>query len=148
MTFLEPIIAGVVSAGLTIVAVRANKSKAAKYIEKYGHLTAKAYDIIDPILDRNLKNWKGSQVDKAFEVVVEAISDGELTPNEIKQVAVKLAANWLPAAAADKMRYYETLGEQSENLPEVKAALAVAEHIRGGISKHDALSAVRKLVKS
>lgn len=147
MTFLEPIIAGVVGAGLTVLAVKVIKSRPALFLTKYGTLIRKSYDIIDPILDRNLQHWQGSQIDKAFEIVVEAVGDGTLTPKEVKQVAAKLAANWLPAVAADKVRYYQSLGEQSENLPEVKAALAVAEHIHGGISKQSALSAVRNLIK-
>lgn len=147
MTLLEPIIAGVVGASLTVLAVKLIKTKPAKFLAQHGVLIRKAYDIIDPILDRNLQHWQGSQVDKAFEIVVEAVGDGTLTPKEIKQVAAKLAANWLPAVAADKVRYYESLGSKSEELPEVKAAFAIAEHIRGGISKHDALFTVRNLVK-
>lgn len=147
MTFLEPIIAGIIGAGLTVIAVKVNKTKPAKFLAKYGPLIQKSYDIIDPVLDRSLQHWQGSQVDKAFEIVVEAISDGTLTPAETKQVAAKLAANWLPAAAADKVRYYESLSEKSESLPEVKAAFAVIDHVEGVVSKGEALSTIRNLIK-
>ena len=33
---------------------------------KYGPLVQKADDIIDLVLDKNLSNWDGSKVDKAF----------------------------------------------------------------------------------
>ena len=147
MTLIEPIIAGVIGAGLTVLAIKVNKTKPAKFLAKYGSLIEKSYDIIDPLLDRSLQHWKGSQIDKAFEIVVEAIGDGTLTPSETKKIAAKLAANWLPAVAADKVRYYETLSEQSEDLPQVRAALAVIDHVQGDISKGQALTTIRNLVK-
>ena len=57
MTFLEPIIAAVIGAGVTALTVRFNKTKAASTLLKYGPLVQKAYNIIDPVLDKNMKNW-------------------------------------------------------------------------------------------
>ncbi len=110
MIFLEPVIAALLGAGVTALAVFFRKNIAAQAVLKYGPLIKKAYDIIDPILDKNLHNWNGGQVDEAFELAVKAASDGELTEDEIKKIAVQMADAWLPAAAADKVRLLEASG--------------------------------------
>ena len=110
MIFLEPVIAALLGAGVTALAVFFRKNIAAQAVLKYGPLIKKAYDIIDPILDKNLHNWNGGQVDEAFELAVKAASDGELSEDEIKKIAVQMADAWLPAAAADKVRLLEASG--------------------------------------
>ena len=110
MIFLEPVIAALLGAGVTALAVFFKKNIAAQMVLKYGSLVKKAYDIIDPILDKNLTNWNGGQIDEAFELAVKSASDGELTEDEIKKIAVYMADAWLPAAAADKVRLLEATG--------------------------------------
>ena len=110
MIFLEPVIAALLGAGVTALAVFFKKNIAAQMVLKYGSLVKKAYDIIDPILDKNLTNWNGGQVDQAFELAIKSASDGELTEDEIKKIAVHMADSWLPAAAADKVRILEAKG--------------------------------------
>lgn len=144
MTFLEPIIAVFIGAGVTALTVYFNKTRAAKTLTKYGPLIQKAYNIIDPVLDKNMKNWSGSQVDAAFEVVVEALADGALTSSEVRHVALKLAEGWLPATAANKVRGYEKVNQV---LPQILAAQAVADNINGLSDKASVYTAVRKLIK-
>ena len=110
MIFLEPVIAAILGAGVTALAVFFRKNIAAQAVLKYGPLIKKAYDIIDPILDKNLHNWNGGLVDQAFELAVKAASDGELSEDEIKKIALHMAEAWLPAAAADKARLLEASG--------------------------------------
>ena len=110
MIFLEPVIAAILGAGVTALAVFFRKNIAAQAVLKYGPLIKKAYDIIDPILDKNLHNWNGGQVDQAFELAVKASADGELSEDEIKKIALHMAEAWLPAAAADKARLLEASG--------------------------------------
>ena len=114
MIFLEPVIAALLGAGVTALAVFFKKNIAAKMVLKYGPLVKKAYDIIDPILDKNLTNWNGGQVDQAFELAVKSAADGEITEEEIKKIAVYMADAWLPAAAADKVRIVEAMGTTEE----------------------------------
>ena len=114
MIFLEPVIAALLGAGVTALAVFFKKNIAAKMLLKYGPLVKKAYDIIDPILDKNLTNWNGGQVDQAFELAIKSAADGELTEDEIKKIAVYMADAWLPAAAADKVRIVEAMGTTEE----------------------------------
>tara|TARA_B100000029_G_scaffold471262_1_gene510778 strand:- start:209 stop:598 length:390 start_codon:yes stop_codon:yes gene_type:complete len=110
MSFLEPLIAAALGAGITALAVFLKNNKAAQEFLKYGNLIKKAYDIVDPILDKNIHNWNGSQVDQTFELAIEAVSDSDLTKEEIKKIAVHMAQAWLPAAAADKVRLLEASG--------------------------------------
>lgn len=126
MTFLEPIIAAALGAGITALTVLLNKNKTTKVFLKYGPVVNKAYNIIDPILDQNLHNWKGSHVDKAFELAIESVADGKLTPNEVKHLAFHMAKAWLPQVAADKVRQLEAA---SSPAPELLAAVEVAKKV-------------------
>jgi uncharacterized membrane protein len=123
MTFLEPIIAAVLGAAATALAMALKKNAAAQAFLKYGSIVQKAYNIIDPVLDQNLHNWKGSQVDKAFELAIEAVSDNHLSAAEIKKLAFYMAQAWLPQKAADKVRALEKL---SSPAPELLAAVDIA----------------------
>ena len=114
MAFLEPIIAAAIGAGITALAVFLKNNKAAQAFLRYGSLIKKAYDIVDPILDKNIQNWNGSQVDQTFELAVEAVSDSDLSKEEIHKIAVHMAEAWLPAAAADKVRLLEVKGTSVE----------------------------------
>jgi len=116
MFFLEPVIAAILGAGVTALAVFFRKNIAAQAVLKYGSLIKKAYDLIDPILDKNLHNWNGGQVDQAFELAVKAASDGELSEDEIKKIALHMAEAWLPAAAADKARLLEASGTSQDQI--------------------------------
>lgn len=126
MTFLEPIIAVALGAGITAIAAFLNRNKTAKVFLKYGPIVQKAYDIIDPVLDQNLHNWQGSQVDLAFELVVVSVSDGKLTAEEVKTIAFHMAKAWLPQKAADKVRQLEQIADTA---PEIIAASAIAEQV-------------------
>jgi len=124
MSFLEPVIASVLGAAVTALAVFLKKNMTAQAILKYGPLVEKAYDIIDPVLDKNLSNWDGSKVDKAFELAVESVADGKLSSDEIKKLAVHMAQSWLPGAAAQKVRLLEQNGmplEQRKAAEEITA---------------------------
>jgi hypothetical protein len=116
MTFLEPIIAAVLGAAATALAVFLKKSAGAQAFLKYGSIVQKAYNIIDPVLDQNLHNWRGSQVDRAFELAIESVSDGHLSSAEIKKLAFYMAQAWLPQKAADKVRRLEAISTPANEL--------------------------------
>lgn len=107
MTFLEPIIAALIGAATGALAMYLRKNAGVQSILKYGSIAKRAYDIIDPMLDQNLHNWKGSQIDRAFELTIESVSDNQLTKYEIKELAFFMAKEWLPQKAADKVRAFE-----------------------------------------
>jgi len=129
MSFLEPVIASLLGAAVTALAVFLKKNMTAVALLKYGPLVQKAYDIIDPVLDKNLSNWDGSKVDKAFELAVESVADGELSSAEIKKLAVHMAQSWLPGAAAEKVRLLEQNGmplEQRKAAEDITAKVNTA----------------------
>lgn len=128
MTFLEPIIAVIIGAATAALAMTIKKNMAAQVILKYGHIIERAYNIIDPVLDQNLHNWKGSQVDKAFELAIETVADGSLSPEEIKKIAFFMVQAWLPQKAADKVRELESA---SYPVPELLAAAEIASKVNG-----------------
>jgi len=129
MSFLEPVIASLLGAAVTALAVFLKKNMTAVALLKYGPLVQKAYDIIDPVLDKNLSNWDGSKVDKAFELAVASVADGELSAAEIKKLAVHMAQSWLPGAAAEKVRLLEQNGmplEQRKAAEDITARVNTA----------------------
>lgn len=128
MTFLEPVVAAVVGAAAAALAMVIRNNSKAKAFLKYGGIVKRAYDIIDPVLDQNLHNWKGSQVDKAFELAIEAVADGQLSAAEIKKLAFHMAQAWLPQKAADKVRQLEA---SSSPAPELLEASKIAAQVNG-----------------
>jgi hypothetical protein len=126
MTFLEPVIAAVIGAATTALAMFLSGNAAAQAFLKYGSIVKRAYDIIDPVLDQNLSKWKGSQVDKAFELAIEAVADGVLSAEEIKKLAFYMAQAWLPQKAADKVRQLE---QAASPAPELLEAAKIAAQV-------------------
>ena len=129
MTFLEPIIAAVLGAAATALAIFLKKSAGAQAFLKYGGIVKKAYDIIDPVLDQNLHNWRSSQVDQAFELAIESVADGHLSSEEIKKLAFYMAQAWLPQKAADKVRRLEAISTPAN---ELLVAAKIANKINTG----------------
>jgi hypothetical protein len=146
MTFLEPIIFPIVGVaagfGLTKATKWLNKQKVAKAILKAGPGIARVYDVIDPLLASNLATWKGSQVQEAFTITVQALSDGQLTDTEVKLVATHLAEKFLPQAAADKVQTYAS----ALNEPvAVTASKVVNSAVTGALTSTAAINQIQSL---
>ena len=145
MTALEPILALLLGAGLTAGATWLSKFLKNKNALKYGSVISRAYDLIDPLLEKHMKDWKGSDVEYAMELAVQSVADNELTANEIKDVVKEAAERWLPAKAADKVSKYLS---QEKQPPEIKAAEALAKAVNGDISQEQALVSARTVLKN
>ena len=145
MTALEPILAMLLGAGLTAGATWLAKFLNNQKAIKYGEILSKAYDIIDPLLEKNLKSWKGSDVEYAMELAVASVADNELTADELKDVVKEAAERWLPAKAVDKVRGYLSLEEQPA---ELKAADDLAKAVSGEISTDQAITAAKGELKN
>ena len=145
MTALEPILAMLLGAGLTAGATWLAKFLNNQKAIKYGEILSKAYDIIDPLLEKNLKSWKGSDVEYAMELAVASVADNELTSDELKDIVKEAAERWLPAKAVDKVRGYLSLEEQPA---ELKAADALAKAVSGEISTDQAITAAKGELKN
>lgn len=144
MGALEPIIAFLVGSGLAAAAGSVARLIAAKRAVKYGPILAKAYDIIDPLLERNMKGWDGSNVEFALELAIKSVADGELTAQELKEAVTEAGKRWLPSVAADKVRKYERLIEQPK---ELQAATILASAVNGAADARDAIGQVQHLFK-
>lgn len=107
MSFLEAAIAAIIGSAVTALAVALKATLAGRALIANGDLVKKAFDLIDPVLDKNIQMWNGSQVEKAFELSVEAVSDGKLTQEEIKKIAKHMSDAWKPTVAAEKVRQLE-----------------------------------------
>ena len=145
MTAFEPIIAAILGSGVTAGVAWLVKQLADQKALSYGPIVARAYDIIDPLLEQHMQSWGGSDVEFAIELAIEAVADGEISVNEIRVAAREASDRWLPAVAAEKVRKYVTASEQPT---ELKVADAIAGHVNGIISKEDALLQARNLLKS
>lgn len=144
MTAFEPIIAAILGSGVTAGVAWIVKQIGNHKALKYGPIVARAYDIIDPLLEQHMQVWGGSDVEFAIELAIEAVADGEITANEIKVAAREASARWLPAVAAEKVRKYVTA---SDTPAELKVADTLAGHVNGIISKEEALAQARNLIK-
>jgi hypothetical protein len=144
MTSLEPIIALVIGASFTAGATLLARFLSAQKLLKYGPLLSRIYDVLDPLLERNMRQWSGSDVEFAIELAIEAVSDSDLTSKELRDMVAEVSQRWLPQVAADKVRKFE----QSAAEPKALAAADVlANVISGTATKQDALVLARKLLK-
>jgi ABC-type Zn uptake system ZnuABC Zn-binding protein ZnuA len=92
-----------------------------------------------------MKSWKGSDVEFAIELAVHSVSDGEITPTEMKEIVREISARWLPAIAADKVRKYVT----ADTVPsELKAAEVLAKVVNNEDNKDAAIATVKTILKN
>jgi hypothetical protein len=144
MTSLEPIIALVIGASFTAGATLLARFLSTQKLLKYGPLLSRIYDVLDPLLERNMRQWSGSDVEFAIELAIEAVSDSDLTSKELRDMVAEVSQRWLPQVAADKVRKFE----QSAAEPKALAAADVlANVISGTATKQDALVLAKKLLK-
>lgn len=72
-------------------------------LSKLGPSIKTIYDIVDPILDANLKGWSGSDVENVIAFAIEVVHDGELSAQEINLMVKHITARFLPQVAAQKV---------------------------------------------
>lgn len=144
MTTLEPIIAVILGAGLAAGASWAARLVSARNLIKHGPILSRVYDVLDPLLDRNLPSWSGSDVEFAIELAIESVSDGQLTAKELKELALEVSKRWLPQVAADKVRRYEALAERPKAM---LAADLLTNVVAGKATKVETLETVKQLLK-
>lgn len=144
MTALEPIIALLIGAGLAAGAGWAARLVAVRNVAKYGPILSRVYDILDPLLERNMRSWSGSDVEFAVELAIEAVADGHLTATELKRLGLEVTKRWLPQVAADKVRRYEALAEPPKPLV---AANLLTDVVAGKARKVETLHKIKKLLK-
>lgn len=144
MTTLEPIIALLVGAGLTAGAGWLSKLIATRNLVKYGPILSRVYDVLDPLLERNMRSWSGSDVEFAVELAIESVADGNITAAELKELTLEVTKRWLPQAAADKVRKFEAMAERPKAL---LASDLLTDVITGQARKEETINKVKALLK-
>ena len=144
MTTLEPIIALLLGAGLTAGAGWLSRVIAARNLVKYGPILSRVYDVLDPLLERNMRSWSGSDVEFAVELAIESVADGHITAAELKELTLEVTKRWLPQVAADKVRKYESMADRPKT---VVAADLLTDVISGQARKEETINKVKALLK-
>jgi hypothetical protein len=144
MTTLEPIIALLLGAGLTASAGWLSRLIAARNLIKYGPILARVYDILDPLLERNMRSWSGSDVEFAVDLAIESVADGHLTAAELKELTLEITKRWLPQVAADKVRRYESMADRPKTMV---AADLLTDVVSGQAQKQETINKVKALLK-
>jgi hypothetical protein len=144
MTTLEPIIALLLGAGLTAGAGWLSRLIAARNLIKYGPILARVYDILDPLLERNMRSWSGSDVEFAVDLAIESVADGHLTAAELKELTLEITKRWLPQVAADKVRRYESMADRPKTMV---AADLLTDVVSGQAQKQETINKVKALLK-
>jgi len=147
MTFLEPflapILAALVGSGITAGVAWFGRLQWAATILKFGGVIKRSYDILDPLLENNLPRWKGSDVQFAFELAIEAAADGKITASEVKVIAKEMAERWLPQVAADKVRKYSEAVHKPVELIAAQELQKVVDHLE---TKTEGLTETHKIL--
>lgn len=144
MTTLEPILAVLIGAGLTAGLGWLSKVIAARNLVKYGPILSRVYDVLDPLLERNMRSWSGSDVEFAVELAIESVADGHLTAAELKELTLEVTKRWLPQVAADKVRKYEAMADRPKTL---MASDLLTDVISGQARKEETINKVKALLK-
>jgi len=144
MTTLEPIIAVILGAGLMAGANWVSQFVSARRLIKYGPILSRVYDVLDPLLERNMRSWSGSDVEFAVELAIESVADGNITAAELKELTLEVTKRWLPQAAADKVRKFEAMAERPKAL---LASDLLTDVITGQARKEETINKVKALLK-
>jgi len=144
MTTLEPIIALLLGVGITAGAGWVSRLIAARNLVKYGPIMSRVYDVLDPLLERNMRSWSGSDVEFAVELAIESVADGYISAAELKELTLEVTKRWLPQVAANKVRQYEAMTERPKTLV---AADLLTDVISGQARKEETINKVKALLK-
>lgn len=144
MTTLEPILAVLIGVGLTAGVGWLSQFLAARNLVKYGPILSRVYDVLDPLLERNMRSWSGSDVEFAVELAIESVADGHLSAVELKELALEVTKRWLPQVAADKVRKYEAMADRPKTMI---AADLLTDVISGQARKEETIAKVKTLLQ-
>jgi hypothetical protein len=91
-----------ISAGVVALPFGANALLRAIRVRKLMPIIRRAFVILDPLLNEQIKNYRGSDVRFAIGLVTEVLADGALSQAEVKQAIEEIERRWRPSLAAGK----------------------------------------------
>jgi hypothetical protein len=101
--FIQVVAPGLLGVGATALSWAAGKALHRTKMGRILPVLSRAYSILDPLLNTYIRSYHGSDVEFAFETVIYAVADGELTDAEIKTALAEAQRRWLPSRAAGKV---------------------------------------------
>jgi hypothetical protein len=119
MEALIGIVGGAVAAG---VVYSFKKLGVTLFVNKWGSVIQKTYEVLDPVAGKLLNQYSGSEFQKAVQLIVARVGDSTLDDADIVAIANYTIAKFNPELAAAKV-----LDISSE---EGKAALELMENIK------------------
>lgn len=119
MEALIGIVGGAVAAG---VVYYFKKLGVTLFVNKWGSVIQKTYEVLDPVAGKLLNQYSGSEFQKAVQLIVARVGDSTLDDADIVAIANYTIAKFNPELAAAKV-----LDISSE---EGKAALELMENIK------------------
>lgn len=110
---------GALAAGLVYYA---KKFGAALFLQNYGTVIEKTYEVLDPIAGKLLNQYSGSEFQSAVKLAVARVSDGNLDESDVVAISNFVLEKFNPKLAAAKV-----LDITSE---EGKAAVQLMENVK------------------
>jgi hypothetical protein len=94
------LLGGALAAG---VVYYAKKFGAALFIQNYGAVIEKTYEVLDPIAGKLLNQYSGSEFQSAVKLAVARVSDGNLDESDVVEITNYVIAQFSPELAASKV---------------------------------------------
>ena len=91
---------GALAAGVIFLA---KKFGAAVFVNKYGVIISKTFDIIDPIAGQLMTTYSGSEVQSAIQLAVARVADNDLDEADVVEITNYVIAKFNPSLAAAKV---------------------------------------------
>ena len=91
---------GAIAAGVIYLA---KKFGAAVFVNKYGTIISKTFDVIDPIAGQLMTTYSGSEVQSAIQLAVARVADNDLDEADIVEITNYVIAKFNPGLAAAKV---------------------------------------------
>ena len=133
------LLGGALAAG---VVYYAKKFGVALFIQNYGTVIEKTYEIIDPIAGKLLNQYSGSEFQSAVKLAVARVADSNLDESDVVEITNYVIAQFNPEFAAAKVL--------DINTEEGRAAMELMENVKklhDGVS-FDELLAIAKSAKA
>lgn len=118
----NPVVSAVIGGGAALAATR--MIQLARIVPYLG-LIQRVFQVIDPVLNENIKQYSASDVRFAISLAVSVIADGNITPKEVSFVVDQVQRRWFPTQAA---------GKTISQLPTSSAQRVIAESIASALS--------------
>lgn len=139
---IETIIGLIGGAAAAGVIYYAKKLGVTLFVNKFGTVISKVYDVIDPVAGQLMSGYSGSEVQSAVKLAVARVADNSLDEADIVEITNYVIARFNPELAAAKV-----LDPESETGAAAVELLENVKKLHDGVS-FDELLAIAKSAKA